>query len=511
MARYSIEDTTLTNIANAIRSKTGGTESIMVSDMPDQISSISGTKSWNDLEDRPFYDESVTIEWDGNTEGKVETEFEGISLVKVSDLMPERSDVLGGTIDFLYNGDLQTLTITEDMLIDLTPMGMPVFAICEGSVVIVYEPIPDTFDETGTYFMNMPDLAVNTKLTYSSIKKLDPQYLPEGGVGYEGVTDFGDTLTWDGKPTDTVVENKTLGLALYKVSDSTPTLDELTGGHVKTQDGIEHEITSDSVVVLSETVLCAVEAIFVVSTDNASCVVVGETLVFPNKGLYFSYANYEGTEYYLSQLTIPNYNFTKTEVHKIDPKYLPEGIGGLPPVTEADIGKVLTVNADGVAEWKDTEDGLSVTEITSPDDINADSPDGFYIQEGGSSTPSGGTTIHYYDSIDQVPADLPEGSYVTVPSEGAGGGGLPYVELTTEPTEDGAALTESENSALNAAYAKGLPVVVKFVVNEGEAVAVFTLVLGDEEVSYVYHASTVREYMLSRAETAWGFIVFANE
>lgn len=60
---------------------------------------------------------------------------------------------------------------------------------------------------------------------------------------------------------------------------------------------------------------------------------------------------------------------------------------------------------------------LPVTEIESPDDITADSPDGFYIQEGGTSTPSGGTTIHYYDSIEQVPADLPDGAFLAVPSE----------------------------------------------------------------------------------------------
>lgn len=59
---------------------------------------------------------------------------------------------------------------------------------------------------------------------------------------------------------------------------------------------------------------------------------------------------------------------------------------------------------------------LPVTEIESPEEITADSPDGIYIQEGGSSTPSGGTTIHYYDNLEQVPADLPEGSFVAVPS-----------------------------------------------------------------------------------------------
>ena len=40
MARYSIEDVTLTNIANAIRSKTNKTDLMAVSDMADEISDI---------------------------------------------------------------------------------------------------------------------------------------------------------------------------------------------------------------------------------------------------------------------------------------------------------------------------------------------------------------------------------------------------------------------------------------------------------------------------------------
>ena len=40
MAKYSIENTTLTNIADAIRGKTGGTAQIDVSDFPDQIAGI---------------------------------------------------------------------------------------------------------------------------------------------------------------------------------------------------------------------------------------------------------------------------------------------------------------------------------------------------------------------------------------------------------------------------------------------------------------------------------------
>lgn len=42
MAKYSIEDTTLTGIADAIREKTGGSEEIKVEDMAGKIGEISG-------------------------------------------------------------------------------------------------------------------------------------------------------------------------------------------------------------------------------------------------------------------------------------------------------------------------------------------------------------------------------------------------------------------------------------------------------------------------------------
>lgn len=43
MERYTIEGTTLTNIANAIRSKTGSTEPIQVMEMANEIGNINGT------------------------------------------------------------------------------------------------------------------------------------------------------------------------------------------------------------------------------------------------------------------------------------------------------------------------------------------------------------------------------------------------------------------------------------------------------------------------------------
>ena len=50
---------------------------------------------------------------------------------------------------------------------------------------------------------------------------------------------------------------------------------------------------------------------------------------------------------------------------------------------------------------------------------------------------------------------------------------LPVVELTTEPTVEGAALTEEESAVVKAAYATGLPAVVSFLTEGVRAGAVF--------------------------------------
>ena len=59
MTTYAIEEQKLTNIADAIRSKTGGVDTLSVDEMVTEIEGIStgaGEVSWNDLTDKPFYE-----------------------------------------------------------------------------------------------------------------------------------------------------------------------------------------------------------------------------------------------------------------------------------------------------------------------------------------------------------------------------------------------------------------------------------------------------------------------
>ena len=68
-------------------------------------------------------------------------------------------------------------------------------------------------------------------------------------------------------------------------------------------------------------------------------------------------------------------------IHIIDPLVAVDSDRYVPSATEDDAGKVLTVDENGDATWGDAQ-GMEVYEITSPEEITAYSPDGFYIMTG---------------------------------------------------------------------------------------------------------------------------------
>ena len=128
------------------------------------------------IKNRTHYDEQTVIEWDGDTTGLVGAN--GV-LYKVSDVIPAKSDVLGGTIT-LSNGS--AITITPDMT------GMTdgdSFTIAEFALIIasagVFSDKGFSFIETGIYFMSGSNVHTS-KLVYGSTKTIDPKYLPSDAV-----------------------------------------------------------------------------------------------------------------------------------------------------------------------------------------------------------------------------------------------------------------------------------------------------------------------------------------
>ena len=159
-----------------------------------------GVSSWNDLEDRPFGEESVTgeikIEYDGDQTGKIVIQYGETALVKVSDLTPEPSELIGGTASF---GE-DTATISAYMIDDVRAEGVPL-AIVADLLFIVYSPLLDSgVTEAGMYVV---DIGLAASLQYTgtitNITKIDPKYLPDdignGSLPEATADDDGKVLT----------------------------------------------------------------------------------------------------------------------------------------------------------------------------------------------------------------------------------------------------------------------------------------------------------------------------
>ena len=135
--------------------------------------------SWDDLENKPFYEEGrKAINWDGNTEGLESFERSGAFYYRVSDIAPSVAELENHTATFQDMGQYQSVTLpvydnttTVDLgllivinYVDGTNLG-------SGSVR----------SPAGTYFIKLADDSLSvTSLAYgeSTVKPLDEKYIP---------------------------------------------------------------------------------------------------------------------------------------------------------------------------------------------------------------------------------------------------------------------------------------------------------------------------------------------
>lgn len=275
-----------------------------------------------------------TLTWDGDTNGRVTVTLDGRLFVKVSDCVPTVTDVANGMSFVITEGfasDVIEVSATDAQnafldngvaLIGACVLVIPTDNIGVGSYI---------FPEAGVYLVysnaeyvssvTIPDYNfTNTTSTTQTVIKTE--HLPEALRFGEITTETrSNTLTWDGN-TEGLVSSE----SFYKVSDAVPTMDDLANGAVL---GISN----------SEILEIPADDIMDATVDGFPCIVIGEVIVvledeaninglyFPQKGVYFASAD----GFYISFLAIPDYNgfvTSNTELVKIDPKYLPDDIGG---------------------------------------------------------------------------------------------------------------------------------------------------------------------------------------
>jgi hypothetical protein len=185
-------------------------------------------------------------------------------------------------------------------------------------------------------------------------KTIDPKYSGAswdalvGKPFYEGIVDLGETITWDGTLDENTVyqdleglnvpSDATFKLALQYVSSSVPTIEELHNcsismwtefqgeSQTNTTTGDQLElIEQDGVIFDTDKML-----FFVATKENTTLVMPNESLqvelVMPKPGVYVMYELIEqGTTRifgYVTDFTIPGYNFQMHGVNKLDPKFV---------------------------------------------------------------------------------------------------------------------------------------------------------------------------------------------
>ena len=301
---------------------------------------------------------SGTLTWDGDREGKTLIPLNGdIGWYKVSNAVPTLEDVYRGfTLTEIKDGELEQTIVSADetqnnQLAVNIDNNNNIISLNALSVTIVQSTttLNGTTYPAGIYFFDncttvrTASLTINGyefETTTTVVKTIDPKYLPEAlrfgeEIEYESIIDLGEMAIWDGEVGDKICAYGT-DRCIVLVANMSLSIEELTA--VAYGNGMQFTIsTSNSnydwipINSYSEDVYHTggVDGgqgnIYFVYADNA---VIFDSLTFPKKGIYFENSN--GT--YATSLTIPNHNFTiqKTikEVVKIDPKYLPEGMGG---------------------------------------------------------------------------------------------------------------------------------------------------------------------------------------
>lgn len=183
-----------------------------------------GASSYNDLEDKPFYEEKVIVKdplnitWDGNTEGLVQVE--GAPMYKVSDLVFTDEEIklmsmtVSGDPSATLIGDIWDEYMGRGIIAtdDVTTIMIVVFVRKAGAILVEGEN-SITFPEAGVYSMSTGGLYLSSLTTTepiverieTEVKKLDPKFLPDnvgGGVKYVTISEddggnFTSSATYD--------------------------------------------------------------------------------------------------------------------------------------------------------------------------------------------------------------------------------------------------------------------------------------------------------------------------
>ena len=311
-----------------------------------------GATDWNELENRPFGEETTVthsdaLTWDGNTEGLVQfvrpqqpkASAPSFEFYKVYDFAPQLSDLQkGGMLETATpSAGSWTTEITSENVVIMNHYY--VIEVDYNSAMII---VPENTNDNGTeltkgvyfgydgyaYFSKFSINDYTFEIVKIEIKKIDPKFLPEsineegiskvvrnnfpGGIGF---SDMEIDVTWNGN-TSGLESFELEGTVIYKISDAVLTLDNLPGAIVTLTDfGQSKPVEQFSEPVMEGVIIIGDEFAFAISSSSTP---------FPSMGVWVKPES-------------PRFTITKGTVGKIDFKYLPgQIVTGM-----ANINKVL--------------------------------------------------------------------------------------------------------------------------------------------------------------------------
>ena len=296
------------------------------------------------------YKEDMTIEWDGNIEGRASVANQ---YFKVSDTVFD--DLVGYKIAY-YIQMPDTQGERRETVVNGYGMDGGVYLykveIAElggGFPLIAVVPNGHGTYEAGTYFATAGDGAIYvTALISETIHTMAEEFLPASATAQSDLsqTDYTQTdyvkgvlrnehlpegypykegnkhvIIWDGD-TDGKVD---VSGYYTKVSDLTPSIDELkpliiaeTGGYEgTTPDEVQDDISGSIDWLVSNDEAVVTVPFAIIYKDDVTVEVEGSSFVFPEKGLYFGAAWQYGRTGYMQ--------WGKETIHPIAPEFLPEG------------------------------------------------------------------------------------------------------------------------------------------------------------------------------------------
>lgn len=159
----------------------------------DGKSDIAHTHPYGDLQNKPFWEESINPYFDGDITGRETIQMDTDTyLVKMTDSVISKEDCIGAELIFEVNGEKQTFQITENCVQDMTAqLGIPLFMVMPSeempisAVCIVKEAgtVEGISFTKGTYYVlgDTDEEHIHTyyfsALSGTVVHKLDPKYL----------------------------------------------------------------------------------------------------------------------------------------------------------------------------------------------------------------------------------------------------------------------------------------------------------------------------------------------